>query len=125
MALHRPSSSLDEDDTRPVQRYHCSSVTIGAVPWIRPRFPLKDRPTLGDDDALGPRSKIGAPTTTADPGGSNCISGTYVIKAGDLPSRVANKFDVTVDQLAAANINTPGYRNFVVGTEINIPKKEG
>ena len=32
----------------------------------------------------------GAPTTTADPGGSNCISGTYVIKAGDLPSRVAS-----------------------------------
>ena len=30
-----------------------------------------------------------------------------------------------VHQLAAANINTPGYRNFVVGTEINIPKKEG
>jgi len=67
----------------------------------------------------------GSPTTTQGGGGSNCIQGTYVIVAGDLPSRVAKKFDITVDQLAAANINTSGYRNFVVGTEINIPKKDG
>lgn len=67
----------------------------------------------------------GAPTTTVGGGGSNCIAGTYVIVAGDLPSRVAKKFDITVDQLAAANANTPGYRNFVVGTTLVIPKKDG
>ena len=50
-------------------------------------------------------------------------AGTYTIVAGDLPSTVAKKFDVTVDQLNAANTATKGYKNFVVGVKIIIPKK--
>jgi LysM repeat protein len=47
--------------------------------------------------------------------------GTYTIAAGDIPARVAQALNVTVDQLNDANQNTPGYRNFVVGAEINVP----
>ena len=57
------------------------------------------------------------PPTTAAP----CISDTYTVVSGDSPSRVASKFGVTRAQLDAANRNTKGYKNFVVGIEINIP----
>jgi LysM repeat protein len=61
-------------------------------------------------------------TTTLAGGGSNCVAGKYKILDGDLPSTVAGKFDVTVAQLDAANVGTKGYKNFIVGVEIVIPK---
>ncbi|MGA7758355.1 MAG: LysM peptidoglycan-binding domain-containing protein [Ilumatobacteraceae bacterium] len=64
-----------------------------------------------------------APTATIPDAGDNCGEGTYVIVAGDIPSRVAAKFDVTLDALNAANAGTPGYAGFVVGIEIVIPAK--
>lgn len=64
-------------------------------------------------------------TTTLAGGGSNCTQGSYTIQEGDLPGTVASKFDVTVAQLDAANVNTKGYKNFIVGVKIIIPAKEG
>ena len=64
-------------------------------------------------------------TTTLAGGGDNCAAGTYVIQEGDLPSRVAAKFDVTLEQLDAANVNTQGYKAFIVGVTIVIPAKTG
>ena len=64
-----------------------------------------------------------APAATIPDAGDNCGEGTYVIVAGDIPSRVADKFDVTLDALNAANAGTPGYAGFVVGIEIVIPAK--
>jgi LysM repeat protein len=60
-------------------------------------------------------------TTTLAGGASNCAQGSYTIVDGDLPFTVAKKFDVTVDQLNAANANTKGYQNFIVGVKIIIP----
>ncbi len=65
------------------------------------------------------------PTTTLAGGGSNCAQGSYTIQDGDLPGKVAQKFDVTVAQLDAANQATKGYKNFIVGVKIIIPAKEG
>jgi LysM repeat protein len=64
-------------------------------------------------------------TTTLAGGGSNCTQGSYTIVAGDLPGTVATKFDVTVAQLDEANVNTSGYKNFIVGVKIIIPAKDG
>lgn len=64
-------------------------------------------------------------TTTLAGGGSNCTQGSYTIVAGDLPSTVAKKFDVTVAQLDEANAGTSGYKNFIVGVKIIIPAKDG
>jgi len=65
-----------------------------------------------------------APTTAAVPTTVDvCAESSYVIVAGDVPSTVAAKFDTTVDALAAANVNTKGYDNFVVGITIKIPAK--
>jgi len=41
--------------------------------------------------------------------------------AGDLPGTVAKKYDVTLEQLIAANAGTNGYKSFIVGTKIVIP----
>ena len=64
-------------------------------------------------------------TTTLAGGGSNCTQGSYTIVEGDLPGTVATKFDVTVAQLDEANVNTKGYKNFIVGVKIIIPAKDG
>ena len=63
--------------------------------------------------------------TTADPGETatdgECPT-TYVIQSGDTTRiAVAEKFGITYEQMDAANTNTPGYANFVVGTPITIP----
>ncbi len=76
-----------------------------------------DAPATDDTDAPG--------TDTTQAGlADNCIAGSYVIEAGDYPGLVAGKFDVTVDQLNAANANTQGYGSFYVGLEIVIPEKD-
>lgn len=72
--------------------------------------------TLGAD----PAATTTQPATTLAPAGG-CTAGSYTIVEGDLPSRVANKFDVTLEQLDAANVNTKGYSAFIVGVKIIIP----
>jgi LysM repeat protein len=62
-----------------------------------------------------------ATTTTLTPDSNGCTTGSYTIVEGDLPGVVAKKFDVTVAQLDAANANTKGYKNFIVGVTIVIP----
>ncbi|MBI5087633.1 MAG: LysM peptidoglycan-binding domain-containing protein [Actinobacteria bacterium] len=58
-----------------------------------------------------------APTTT----GSDCTPGSYTIVEGDYPGLVAQKFDVTVGALNAANQSTKYYSSFAVGVKIVIP----
>jgi LysM repeat protein len=70
--------------------------------------------TTGEATAAG--------TTTTLPPASECTTGTYTITAEDTTrTAVANRFDVTVDQLDAANANTPGYSAFYPGLQIVIP----
>ena len=64
-----------------------------------------------------------APAETIPDAGDNCSQGTYTLVDGDYPGKVASKFDVTVDALNAANVNTSGYSAFYVGLEIAIPAK--
>ena len=62
-----------------------------------------------------------ATTTTLAADSNGCTTGTHEIVAGDLPGTVAKKYDVTVAQLDAANADTKGYQNFIVGITIVIP----
>jgi LysM repeat protein len=79
----------------------------------------------GDSDAAASTDEAdtSTPAATIPDAGDNCDQGTYTIAEGDLPGRVASKFDVTVDALNAANVNTSGYSAFYVGLEIVIPAK--
>lgn len=61
-------------------------------------------------------------TTTEETAGDGECPTTYVIQAGDTSRiRVAEQFGITFEQMDAANVNTPGYSAFVVGTPITIP----
>lgn len=81
--------------------------------------------TIPDPSTLPTQPAGGGESTTTVAGlGDNCKAGSYVIQEGDIPSTVANKFNVTVAQLDAANVNTPGYKGFILGITIIIPAKE-
>jgi LysM repeat protein len=68
----------------------------------------------------------GSTTTTIAGGGDNCQAGSYTITAEDTTRvAVAQKFDVTVEQLDAANAATTGYSAFYPGLVIVIPPKAG
>jgi len=57
--------------------------------------------------------------------GDNCGPGSYTILETDTTRLgVAEKFDVTVEALDAANANTQGYSAFFPGLEIVIPAKD-
>jgi LysM repeat protein len=65
-----------------------------------------------------------APTETIPDAGDNCAPGTYPIAETDTTrTKVAEKFDVTVQALDAANASTPGYGAFYPGLVIVIPAK--
>jgi LysM repeat protein len=64
------------------------------------------------------------PVTTLAGGQPNSGEGTYVIVVGDFPLRIAEKFDVTLEALAAANGWEDLQRDFPFpGTTIIIPAK--
>jgi hypothetical protein len=43
------------------------------------------------------------------------------VVANDNPTRVAAKYDITVEELAAANANNPAYQHFQLGSQLTIP----
>ncbi|MEM9514541.1 MAG: LysM peptidoglycan-binding domain-containing protein [Actinomycetota bacterium] len=82
-----------------------------------------DATVTGDDTDAAGGDETAEPVETIPDAGDNCGEGTYTIAAGDIPIRVAENFDVTVDALNAANANTDGYGAFFAGLEIVIPAK--
>lgn len=73
-------------------------------------------------DAGGESDSADDSGDTDDSASSGECPTTYTIKAGDNTRiGVADQFGITFEQMDAANANTPGYENFVVGTDITIP----
>ena len=60
----------------------------------------------------------GTTQTSAPASGVGC---THTIVSGDNPTRVAKKYNITVDELAAANAGNPAYQNFLIGSSLSIP----
>jgi LysM repeat protein len=60
----------------------------------------------------------GSATQTTEATGAGC---SHTIVAGDNPTRVANQYDVTVDELAAANAGNPVWNTFLIGSQLSIP----
>lgn len=66
------------------------------------------------------------PVETVAGGQDNSGAGTYIIESGDFPLRIAQRFDVTLEELAAANGWEDLQRDFPFpGTVIIIPPKSG
>lgn len=79
-----------------------------------------DTGSEGDSDG----DSDGGATDTIPDAGDNCAPGSYTITETDTSrTKVAEKFDVTVEALDAANAGTPGYSAFYPGLEIVIPAK--
>jgi LysM repeat protein len=97
----------------------------GTVILIPPGGKSVAAATTPSPDAPGDTSTASEDTATETipDAGDNCAPGTYTIVDGDYPGKVASKFDVTVEALNAANVNTSGYSSFYVGLEIVIPAK--
>lgn len=91
---------------------------------------------VGEEVRIPPGSKVPGATAvtpapppagggTPDPGqasGDGDCPTTYVIQSGDTTRiKVAERFGITYQQMDAANVNTPGYQNFIVGSPITIP----
>lgn len=55
--------------------------------------------------------------------GDNCGPGEHTVVEGDLPFRVAEQYDVTLQALEAENANNPAYGTFIPGQTIFIPAK--
>jgi len=66
-------------------------------------------------------------TTTTLPPTTTTILGQllepieYIIVSGDNPSRVAERFSISIQQLAEANATNPVYTNFLLGGTLIIP----
>ena len=89
----------------------------------------------GDEILIPPNTPVGGSTTasgggdsgstdTGSSGDDETASGDgcqHTIVAGDNPTRVARKYDITVDELAAANANNAVYQTFLIGSQLTIP----
>ena len=58
-----------------------------------------------------------------DPG-SNCEAGSHTVVSGDIPLKLVEQYDVTLEALQAANANNPAYGRFIPGEKIIIPAKD-
>ena len=79
--------------------------------------------TTPTGDSTAP-SGTGAPTTSVAGPTGNCKAGSYTItKADTTRQKVADKLNLTVAQLDAANTSTKGYSSFYPGLKIVVPAK--
>jgi len=113
----------------------CALVGVGGVAALATRSPANETAVgVGEGD---PSSTICYPTVSTvimydtstvpmtgpatEPTTPYTSSGTYILKEGDNPTMLAQRFGVTLEALNAANEATPGYDIFYVGLEIAIP----
>jgi LysM repeat protein len=97
--------------------------SVGETVRIPPgaKFIDPDATETTDEGTEDTRSGSETESTTSTTVGGPCDPGSYTLEAGDYPNGVAAKFDVSLEDLNAANAATPGYDQFGVGLEIVIP----
>ena len=84
---------------------------------------------IGDDDPGGGAGATSTPIAeeTASPDPTPVPEPTptiYVVKKGDTMSKIANRFDLTIEQLLAANAAIKNPNKISIGDEITIPVPE-
>lgn len=93
--------------------------TVRIPPGAKFIDPTATTTTVADD----PDTSDGTATegSTAEAGGDRC-NPTYTVEAGDAPLVVTRKFDITIEQLDAANVGvTPDWPNLYTGRDIRLP----
>ena len=80
--------------------------------------------TGAPETPVAPGTTLVAPSSTLP--ADSCAPGSYTILAEDTSrTKVASKFNITVEALDAANSSTSGYSAFYAGLKIVIPPKAG
>ena len=79
--------------------------------------PSANAGTQAPSDGGGGDTGGGTTETTAAAG----VGCTHVIVAGENPTKVAEHYGITLDELRAANANNPAINTFVVGQSLTIP----
>ncbi len=84
---------------------------------------------IGDDNSGGGAGATSTPIAeeTASPDPTPVPEPTptiYVVKKGDTMSKIANRFDLTVEQLLAANAQIKNPNKISIGDEVTIPVPE-
>jgi LysM repeat protein len=77
-----------------------------------------DTETGDGTDATATDTEPDTDDTTAAPAGIGC---EHTVVAGDNPSRLAEQYEVTLDELNAVNADNPAYGHFQLGSQIHIP----
>lgn len=95
-----------------------TTFTTEPVRTTQPPTSLPQQPVTGGDVAADSATSEIPEGIMVDP-----LTGqwTYQIVAGDVPGKLAERFGVAVDDLAAANVNTPGYSSYLIGAVVIIP----
>jgi LysM repeat protein len=70
--------------------------------------------------ATGDTTESSGSTPDGGSTGDRC-NPTYEVKAGDAPLVITRKFDITIEQLNAANVDTPNWPNLYTGRSIKLP----
>lgn len=92
-------------------------IFVGQVLTVRQGYAPEGSETTADTDDGDDADDSGAETTTDESGAE-----IYVVQAGDTAYDIALQFDITVEELAAANGTTvDGLANLLVGDELIIP----
>lgn len=95
-------------------------VTIGIPPGglVPGATPPADGGGAATDDGDG---QTAAPATTLPGAEGECVPGEHVIVSGDIPIRVAEQYDITLEQLQAANVGNAAMSQFIPGQKLRIP----
>ena len=81
-------------------------------------------PGAGSTDSGSTGTDTGAPDPTDVPTDSATdgdVACEHTVVANDNPSRLADQYGVSLDELSNANVNNPAYTRFLIGDKINIP----
>jgi LysM repeat protein len=98
---------------------------IGSIIRIPASAEIPDDAAEEEEEASPEAAADSEPGEAIEDPGDNCEAGSYTIEAGDTTRiSVANKFDVTVEAMDAANEGTTGYEAFFPGLKIVIPAKD-
>lgn len=93
----------------------------GTVILIPPNAKIVTAGSGGGSGGSGGGGESDPADEAADPGDSAPASGClHTIVAGENPSKVADKYGITLDQLRAANANNSAINTFVVGQQLLI-----
>jgi hypothetical protein len=105
----------------------CAAITgAGAVAVLASRHPGEQTDVgVGAGESVTPTTmacySVSTVSGTMTMPPTTIGTGIYTISDGDLPLLVAQKFNITIEELDAANRGVPGYDTFYVGLQITIP----